>query len=380
MKTNRILIANAILALVANRADAQVRLSEVYAKHAGSPQMQEYIELEGPQCMLLTGVVVAVVRGDGVNAGMLENAWDLTSLMIPATPGFFVLGDSGLTAGTPHFILGTQDTLPDVTQTIYLISSPTPSMITSQVGQHVEITPGPGMGTTSLSTFGAILDVVALVDANFPGSDTVFDGAQFFGPDAGFIPAGLARCADTSGWSTIFLQPNPGSSGGTPFVANANCLPGIVYCLGDGTGAACPCANSGALGNGCANSINPNGANLTATGSPSVANDTIVLAGSGMLNSAVLYFQGTTQIAGGLGAAFGDGLRCVGGSVIRLVVKTNVGGASIFPGAGDPSVSVKGAISPGDVRNYQCWYRNAGAFCTPSTFNLTNGLQLTWQP
>jgi hypothetical protein len=27
---------------------------------------------------------------------------------------------------------------------------------------------------------------------------------------------------------------------------------------------------------------------------------------------------------------------------------------------------------------YQLWYRNAAAFCTPSTFNLTNGLDVTW--
>jgi hypothetical protein len=32
------------------------------------------------------------------------------------------------------------------------------------------------------------------------------------------------------------------------------------------------------------------------------------------------------------------------------------------------------------VRTYQCWYRNAAAFCQPATFNLTNGIQTTWQP
>jgi hypothetical protein len=35
--------------------------------------------------------------------------------------------------------------------------------------------------------------------------------------------------------------------------------------------------------------------------------------------------------------------------------------------------------APG-VRTYQAWYRNAAAFCTASTFNLTNGVQLTWGP
>ncbi|MEQ1728806.1 MAG: hypothetical protein ABL982_10525, partial [Vicinamibacterales bacterium] len=39
---------------------------------------------------------------------------------------------------------------------------------------------------------------------------------------------------------------------------------GVPYCFGDGTGTACPCGNAGAAGNGCASSINANGANLAA--------------------------------------------------------------------------------------------------------------------
>jgi len=75
----------------------------------------------------------------------------------------------------------------------------------------------------------------------------------------------------------------------------------------------------------------------------------------------------------------GDGLRCAGGSVMRLATKTNVGGASQYPAAGDPSVSVKGMVSPG-TRNYQAWFRNAAAFCNPETFNLTNGVSVVWTP
>ncbi len=33
-----------------------------------------------------------------------------------------------------------------------------------------------------------------------------------------------------------------------------------------------------------------------------------------------------------------------------------------------------------DRREVLGWYRNAAAFCTPSTFNLTNGLSITWVP
>jgi len=153
---------------------------------------------------------------------------------------------------------------------------------------------------------------------------------------------------------------------------------GVTLCAGDGSATACPCGNSGGTGRGCASSVEPNGALLAASGTASVGNDTLVLNGSGMPDSSALYFQGTTSAAGGAGAAFGDGLRCASGSVTRLGTKTNVAGVSQYPAAGDVPISVLGGLAPGDVRVYQVWYRNAATFCTADTFNLTNGLQLTW--
>jgi hypothetical protein len=157
------------------------------------------------------------------------------------------------------------------------------------------------------------------------------------------------------------------------------CSTGTPICPGDGTGTACPCANSGAAWHGCANSVNANGGLLAATGNASVSADTLVVTGSGMPNAAVLYFQGTQTVGGGAGTVFGDGLRCAQAIVIRLGSKINAGGASHYPESGDATISVRGVDAPGDVRFYQAWYRNAAAFCTPSTFNLTNGLQVTWQ-
>jgi hypothetical protein len=148
------------------------------------------------------------------------------------------------------------------------------------------------------------------------------------------------------------------------------------YCFGDGTGAACPCANNGTAGNGCANSVVAAGGNLSSTGNPSIGADTFVLQGTGMPNSSALYFQGTSQIA----VSFGDGLRCVGGTVIRLGTKANSGGASAYPVGADQTISVRGQNAAGNVREYQVWYRNAAAFCTSATFNLTNGLEATWTP
>jgi hypothetical protein len=159
-----------------------------------------------------------------------------------------------------------------------------------------------------------------------------------------------------------------------------NTTPVTHYCFGDGAGLACPCGNSGATGNGCANSVNALGGNLTGTGNASIGADTFVLLGSGMPNSSALYFQGSATLGGGNGIVFGDGLRCVGGTVIRLGTKNNTSGGSQYPVAGDPSVSVRGLCAAGDFRTYQCWYRNAAAFCTASTFNLTNGISVTWVP
>jgi hypothetical protein len=155
----------------------------------------------------------------------------------------------------------------------------------------------------------------------------------------------------------------------------------VGFCFGDGSGTACPCGNFGAPGNGCANSLNAAGANLAASGAASIAGDTLALVGTGMGNGAALYFQGTTQVNGGAGAVFGDGLRCAGGTVTRLGTETNSSGASQYPTGTEPSISVRGMISaPGSVRHYQCWYRNAAAFCTVETFNLTNGTTVTWVP
>jgi hypothetical protein len=150
------------------------------------------------------------------------------------------------------------------------------------------------------------------------------------------------------------------------------------FCFGDGSGTTCPCGNAGSAGNGCASSVNAAGANLTASGSASLSADTLVLVGSGMPDSSALYFQGTSRVDGGMGVVFGDGLRCVSGSIVRLKAASNSAGASQFPKAGDPSVSVRGMIAAPGTRTYQAWYRNAAAFCTPSTFNLTNGIDVTW--
>jgi hypothetical protein len=43
-------------------------------------------------------------------------------------------------------------------------------------------------------------------------------------------------------------------------------------------------------------------------------------------------------------------------------------------------VSVKGLTVVGGGFRYQAWYRDAASYCTPSTFNLSNGVVAFWAP
>ncbi len=194
--------------------------------------------------------------------------------------------------------------------------------------------------------------------------DTVTIGA---GGTIDIVLTTVAQFATCNGMQVQFSGPPP-----SPFTA---------FCAGDGTGTPCPCSNSGLPGNGCANSLSPGGANLSGAGTVSISADTAVLTVNNMPNSSALYFQGTAQVGGGAGATFGDGKRCAGGSVVRLGLKTNASGTSSIPTGADLPLHVKGNVVAGNIRTYQCWYRNADvAFCPPATFNLTNGVTTTWVP
>jgi Tol biopolymer transport system component len=173
----------------------------------------------------------------------------------------------------------------------------------------------------------------------------------------------------------------PGVGGGTQHVYRRDrgpASPHTALCAGY-PGTACPCGNHSTNGanEGCLNSFGLGG-KLVGVGNASLAADSLVLAGSQMPNAPCLYFQGSLAVNGGLGVAFGDGIRCAGGTNYRLGTKTNAGGASQYPGPGDVAISVRGSVTTPGSRTYQIWYRNAASFCTASTFNLTNGLWVLW--
>jgi hypothetical protein len=229
--------------------------------------------------------------------------------------------------------------------------------------------------TQGLDTFALYLDpstgtgFTTIPSTNIPGNgegwNELFDIARI-GSQLWSVGYGSPQFPGFSQYLTLVER--------TAFAGDAT-----VFCSGDGSAAACPCGNTGAPAHGCAWSGNPAGALLDASGSASISVDSLVLHGSAMPDSSALYFQGTTAVNGGPGAVFGDGLRCAGGTIMRLATRTNSAGASSYPVAGDQPISVRGQITSAGTRTYQVWYRNAAAFCTPSAFNLTNGLSVEWR-
>lgn len=246
------------------------------------------------------------------------------------------------------------------------------------------VTP-PCDGILSLWTCGSALDTVLSLYAACGGAELACNDDAPLG-----AVCGTGSLQSYLTWrvavGTAYKVRVAGYNGATgTFTLRAQCTTGAAFCLGDGiSGVACPCGNvsPAASGVGCLNSTGVGGG-LSATGTASIGFDDAVLRGQGMpAGASCLYFQGDAQQGSGAGAAFGDGLRCAGGAVIRLGTKANDGsGASSYPGTGDAAIHVRGVIpGGGGTRHYQAWYRNAAVFCTASAFNLTNGYTLVWLP
>lgn len=153
------------------------------------------------------------------------------------------------------------------------------------------------------------------------------------------------------------------------------------FCEGDGSGpVACPCGNTGGPGGGCASS-HGGGAQLRPVGTSRP--DTLSFEAYGLNPlTLTLLFQGD---AAEPPIVFGDGLRCVGGTLRRMYWRAADGGGFVtLPPPGAPSVSTRSALmgdplAPGMTRWYQAYFRDAtAAFCPPATFNATSGLIVPW--
>jgi Tol biopolymer transport system component len=162
------------------------------------------------------------------------------------------------------------------------------------------------------------------------------------------------------------------------------CDPGVAGVLG------CPCSNPAAgPQRGCDNGSATGGAILSATGIAYLSMDSLVFEAVGENPTATsILFQGDALAASGV--VYGHGVRCAGGSIRRLFVKTAVSGGITAPdfASGDFSVSARSAeqgdvIQPGESRWYVVGYRDRvvlGGCAATSTLNATQTGQVSWWP
>ena len=141
-----------------------------------------------------------------------------------------------------------------------------------------------------------------------------------------------------------------------------------------------PCGNNFAAA-GCRNSTGVGGL-MTATGSSSVAADNLLLTVTGMptFQGCVTFMSATT----GLPVPFGDGRRCLFGTLSRFPVQNTGATGSIVTGPGLVAYSlgffpVVNQIIAGSTFGFQTWYRDPAGPCG-STTNISSGEKVTFVP
>ena len=153
------------------------------------------------------------------------------------------------------------------------------------------------------------------------------------------------------------------------------------FCSGDGSSGPCPCGNAGQPGTGCAHSQGA-AARLAAYGT--TVPERVVLAVHGELSDALTVFlQGSATVPA---SPFGDGLRCIGGELLRLNVTNASNGDAYYPACPFPasilarSAELGDPIAPGATRYYMTYFRDPSAVFCPAggTFNASNAIALTW--
>ena len=253
---------------------------------------------------------------------------------------------------------------------------------------------------TSATGFGSfVLDPVANTldfHIEFSGLTSAENNAHIHGPAAVGVPAGI-------------LYPLPPGSPkiGTLSISDvdeASILAGLTYvnihsvnfpsgeirgqilvvnaptgtCVANATVAPCPCGNDPATGSGtgCVNSTGV-GAQLQSSGFASMTSESFALTASNLANGSVVFFQGTQAQA----PVFqGDGLRCAGGTLLRLKTTAATAGSAQYPVPGDPPASQQGQVNqPGGTRVYQAWYADPTGPCGLG-YNVTNAVETVWVP
>lgn len=241
-----------------------------------------------------------------------------------------------------------------------------------------------GTSSTALAQGFSIDECGTMITQPFGGCTTLWESDSGLvlqdNTGSGFGGAQTGDRIRINGTYTNFCATFCAIDGCVTSMVITGCTPsgaGTPYCLGDGSATACPCGNTGAAGEGCANSSG-SGASLNGTGSSSVAADDLGFDAAQLLpGQPALLFAGLNQVNGGGGTIFGDGLRCAGGSVVRLGVQVPDASGNASWGGG---LAAAGGWAAGDSRNFQVWYRDPAGSPCGSAFNLTHGLGLTFAP
>lgn len=212
-----------------------------------------------------------------------------------------------------------------------------------------------------------------------------------------------------SGPGCYFFGGNPVGSFHLKLFSQTNCPPpepGVPECRqGIDFATNCPCAgpppnNPTTAGAGCNALTNPGptqtgGAKLTSAGTSSLSGttpgvNTLQFTVTGLPTVATessFLISGPTLIAP---LPFGQGLRCVSGSLKRLQLHSSNPGTSTWPHAGDfaPTIQARHAqlgdpLSAGTIRHYFVQYRQTvfePGCALPANFNASNAEMVTWTP
>lgn len=322
---------------------------------------------------LAYGKIQDQVMDDGINWCTAKAHYAIntspTSPTVTIQPGGFSPASLTVPAGTTVVWInnaGAGESVTSATSPWTYDSSP---LFPNQLFAHAFVRPGTYQYTSQGGGFSGTVTVT--------GSASEVPGTHSGGGLYRFAMTGNAAGASTQ----LVYELEFTDYAGNVTVSDANVIiksnnPAAPFCFGDGLGTPCPCNNSGNPGHGCANSSSGAGASLSAAGLASVGADTIVLSVSDSTpNQPGLFFQGDNAVGAGAGVPFGDGLRCAGGNVVRLEVRTADAGGAATSTIG---IAAKGGVSAGQTKRYQWWYRDPVFSPCLNGFNLSNGLEIAW--
>lgn len=153
------------------------------------------------------------------------------------------------------------------------------------------------------------------------------------------------------------------------------------FCSAEGPTPSCPCVPvplaAAMAGHGCPNSFTPNGARLDVI--PGCFDDpTFSAVIGGNSASFALMVRGSSNEAPPVPS--GDGLRCVGGQLVRFGGhNAGTNGAPLgtwtYPNQVQTvPIQVASQAPPGQGGIFQLFYRNVQPFCNSSTTNWTNAV------